>query len=206
MTSEATTALASALASIAPDGVSTAVRRIDAGDVRLLFPSERLHVQGAVARRRTEFATGRALLRRLLDHDAEILTAPNGSPVAPVGTTVTLAHDRSHAVAASTRRRSVEGLGIDIEPHGAVDPATASTVCLPEERHLDPTLVFVIKEASYKAWSSRGGPMLEFDDMRVDVNGSSTFTSLATVSSFPIAGSYATAAGHWLALAWIGHP
>ena len=190
-----------ALRSIAPPWVRTGVRRIDARDEPGLWPNERQAVAGAIERRRAEFATGRALLRSLIDEDVEIPMGTDRRPVLPDGVTGTLAHDRDIAVAAVTTRPACRALGIDIEPATVLDDDVARMICTPQERHLDAHLVFVLKEAVYKTWSSLGGGLLEHNDVVVDVEPSGSLyraTVIPAAASFT--GRYALVDDRYLAL------
>jgi 4'-phosphopantetheinyl transferase EntD len=183
-----------ALRSLAPSWVSTGARAIDLEDIDAMWPGERAAVARAVVRRQAEFATGRALLRRLIGEDVEIGVRPDRRPQLPIGVTGTLAHDHEIAVAATTTRPSCRALGVDVEPMAVFAPDEARLVLRPEERHLDGHLVFVLKEAVYKAWSSMGGGMLDHHDVVVDVNESEReFT--AVVGSLP-----ATFSGRFIAV------
>jgi 4'-phosphopantetheinyl transferase EntD len=181
--------------------VRTGVRRIDRGDEAGLWPNERRAIGGAVERRRAEFATGRALLRSLLDEDVEIPIGGDRRPVLPDGVRGTLAHDREIAVAAVTTRRTCRALGIDIEPATVLDDDVARVICTPRERHLDAHLVFVLKEAVYKAWSSLGGGLLEHSDVVVDVEPSdSLFRATVIPTAAAFTGRYTVLDGRYLAL------
>lgn len=186
---------------MAPPWVRTGVRAIDPRDEADLWPNERTAIAGAVAGRRAEFATGRALLRLLIGDDAEIPIGIDRRPRLPDGVTASLAHDRDIAVAAVTTRPSCRALGIDIEPATALDEDVARLVCGPKERHLDAHLVFVLKEAVYKAWSSLGGRMLEHSEVSVDVDPSgSHFTAMVASDDVSFTGRYAAVDGRYLAL------
>ena len=190
-----------ALRAIAPAWVRTGVRMIDATDESRLWPNERAAVAAAVHARRSEFATGRALLRDLLDLDTEIPVGPDRRPELPEGIVGTLAHDRDLAVAATAAAASCRALGIDIEPMTELEGDLVPTICRPEERHLDAHLVFVLKEAAYKAWSSLGGRMLEHHDVSVRFdhrNGGFAATVLPDAIEFT--GRYAAVERRHLAL------
>ena len=186
---------------MAPSWVRTGARAIHAGDEAGLWPSERAAIARAVTTRRDEFATGRALLRHLIGDDVEIPVGPDRRPQFPIGISGTLAHDRDIAVAATTTQRTCRALGVDIEPAGVLDESVAHTICRPEERHLDAHLVFVLKEAAYKAWSSLGGRMLEHWDVAVTVDRSDrTFTATVIADATALTGRYAVVDDRYLAL------
>jgi 4'-phosphopantetheinyl transferase EntD len=166
-----------------------------------MWPNERTSIAGAVAGRRAEFATGRALLRQLIGDEIEIPVGSDRRPRLPDGITASLAHDRDLAVAAVTTRPTCRALGIDIEPATALDEDVARLICGPQERHLDAHLVFVLKEAVYKAWSSLGGRMLEHSEVSVEVDPSgSYFTATVTPDEASFAGRYTLVDGRYLAL------
>ena len=112
-----------------------------------------------MAKRRHEFATGRALLRQLIGSDVAIPVGPDRAPVLPAGVRASLAHDHGLAVAAVTTDPRVRALGIDIEPVDPLPPDIATVVLRPDEVGLDAHHAFTMKEAAYKAWSRLGGAL-----------------------------------------------
>ena len=190
-----------ALHDIAPSGVRTGVRTIDGADQATLWPSEQAAVAAAVRSRRIEFATGRALLRELLGTDTEIPVRPDRRPEFPSGIVGTLAHDQDIAVAATAGATSYRALGIDIEPTTELEADLVSLICRPEERHVDAHLVFVLKEAVYKAWSALGGRMLEHREVSVRVDHrSGDFTATILPNAVEFTGRYVTVENRHLAL------
>lgn len=192
------TDIATALRRLAPAGVLTGSRLIDAADLTRLRPAESAAVGRAVERRRREFATGRVLLRELLDTDDVIPVRADRSPELPAGVVGSLAHDDVVAVAAVSRV-GVAALGIDIERHGPADRELAAEVLRPDDAAVDARLAFVMKEASYKAWSGGGGHLLEFSDVRLSVDGD-RFTGEVVATGDRLDGRWADVAGRWLAL------
>lgn len=191
---------AGALREITPPTVRSGWRTID-GDDAGLHDDERGAIAGAVDRRRREFASGRALLRELMQTDAAIVPSPTRAPTSPPGWCCTLAHDDEVAVAAATDDPAVAAVGIDVEAVDSIGPDEASIVLRPDEVDIDPTLAFVVKEAVYKAWSGTGGPMLDHHDVRVELGGG-CFRAVV-LGEHPIGGRYARAGDRWLALAVI---
>lgn len=193
--------IAEALRSLAPSWVRTGARAIDVGDLDGLWPRERAAVAGAVIPRQAEFATGRALLRQLIGDNVEIRVDPDRRPRLPVGVVGTLAHDQEVAVAATTTRSSCRAIGVDVEPVTVFAPDEALLILRPEERHLDAHLVFVLKEAVYKAWSSLGGGMLDHHEVAVDVDESGR-DFRAIVGSIPtrFSGRYIAVEDRYIAL------
>lgn len=177
------------------------MRRIDERDVAGLWPVERRTVAGAADTRVVEFASGRALLRSLLDGAIAIPVGQRREPVFPAGVTGTLAHDGQLAVAAVSVEPRCAALGVDVEPAAALDTDIASIIRTEHERHIDPALVFVTKEAVYKAWSSLGGGFLEPRDVVVDVDPTrARFLATIVPTAASVAGRHACAEGRYIAL------
>jgi 4'-phosphopantetheinyl transferase EntD len=160
-----------ALQTLAPPSVVTGCRSIDSCDWATIHPIERELVARAVPKRRAEFASGRALLHELLDDRQPILAEANRMPRWPAGVRGSLAHDHRWAVAAVSRDADVDAVGIDIEPMTPLSADLAAAIRRPEERALDAHLAFVLKEATYKAWSALGGGLLDHQDVLVSVAG-----------------------------------
>lgn len=87
-----------ALRAMAPAWVRTGAGLTCAADEAELRPSERAAVASSVGTQRTEFATGKALLRRLIGDDVAIPIGTDRRPCLPIGMLGTLAHDRTIAV------------------------------------------------------------------------------------------------------------
>jgi 4'-phosphopantetheinyl transferase EntD len=201
VTSDTVRRIDHALRSLAPSWVRTGARAVDISDLDGLWPSERAAVRGAVIGRQTEFATGRALLRQLIGQNVEIGVGATRRPLLPPGIVGTLAHDHQIALAAVTRRSSCSALGVDLEPAVGLSPEDAQVVLRPEERDLDAHLVFVLKEAVYKAWSALGGPLIEHHDVTVSIDGSGRdFTASIGPNACRFAGRYIAVEGRYVAL------
>ena len=201
MLSDTTRRIDEGLRSLAPAWVRTGARAIDVSDLDGMWPGERATVAEAVIHRQAEFATGRALLRQLIGDNVEIRVGPDRRPHFPAGVTGTLAHDQEIAVAAITTRSSCRALGVDVEPITVFAADEARLILRPEERHLDAHLVFVLKEAVYKAWSSLGGGMLEHHEVAVDVDETGRdFTAIVGSVSTRFAGRYLAVEDRYIAL------
>jgi len=199
--SDTTRRIDEGLRSLAPAWVRTGARAIDVSDLDGMWPGERAAVAKAVILRQAEFATGRALLRQLIGDNVEIRVGPDRRPHFPAGVTGTLAHDQEVAVAAITTRSSCRALGVDVEPVTVFAPDEARLILRPEERHLDAHLVFVLKEAVYKAWSSLGGAMLDHHEVAVDVDDSGRdFTAIVGSVPTRFAGRYLAVEDRYVAL------
>lgn len=179
--------------------ISVGSRLIDDADLSALAAGEAAVVANAVPRRRREFATGRALLHQLSGSNAPILVTSNRSPQLPLGWRGSLAHDDTVAVAAVSRDIGIRSIGIDIEPITALSVETAQVILRHDDPRIDAHLAFTLKEATYKAWSSGGGRMLEHHDVRLRVSGS-TFEAEVIPNGAVFRGRFATVSGRWLAL------
>jgi 4'-phosphopantetheinyl transferase EntD len=194
-----TESILTALRALAPPYVAVGVRTI--GDWPM-FDVEREYVSAATMRRRSEFASGRALLRLLLGQDVPIPAGSDRAPILPPGVCGSLAHDDHFVVAAVGSRRDVRSLGVDIEPVDPLDQETAAAILRSDEAGLDAHLAFTLKEAAYKAWSGLGGGMLEHHDVRVSTAGS-LFRAEVVTAGVALEGAFATAGGRRLALVMV---
>jgi 4'-phosphopantetheinyl transferase EntD len=174
---------------------------VDVADLEGLWPTERAAVERAILHRQVEFATGRALLRHLLDASVEIGVESSRRPVLPHGVVGTLAHDHQIALGAVTTHPLCCALGVDLEPAGGLSPEDAGVILRPEERDLDVHLVFVLKEAVYKAWSSLGGRLIEHHDVAVDIDDArGRFTETVLPCGSRLSGRYTAALDRYIAL------
>jgi enterobactin synthetase component D len=195
--------IAQSLRALAPTGVRTACRAIDPIDWFALHEAERRLVARAVAKRRHEFATGRAVLHDVLGTDEPILADARRAPVWPFGYCGSLAHDDRYAVAAVSSDPAVRAVGIDIEPATTLTAELARVILRADEGETDAHLAFAAKEAVYKAWSSLGGGMLEHHDVRLWLrDGHVAATVDGSTQTFH--GRYATASGHTVVLVVVG--
>lgn len=193
-------AIDAALRSLAPSAIRTGVRRVDERDEALLFDVERAGIRHAVSKRRSEFASGRALLRQLVDRDLAIPVGANGAPILPDGFAGSLAHDESFAVAAVSCDRRLAAIGVDVEPVGEVDTGFSELVLRFDDDTSDPLLAFVLKEAVYKAWSRPGRPLLEHHDVRLAFVGSKRFTATIEPAGELFEGRFRVVDRRWIAL------
>ena len=155
-------------------GALVTARRIRPGDEAAFAgarPTGRLEVRRASGAARI---AARALLGELgADAAAPLLRSASGSPLWPEGIIGSIAHDEAFAVAAAARRGRLVGLGVDLEP---AEPLPGDVVDLVlSEAELRRTegdgvaqrLVFVAKEAVYKAIHPLDGTRLDFPDIDV---------------------------------------
>lgn len=194
------------LAALAPAGCRLGLRRLDAADIPRLTAAEAALIPTAGPARRTEFATGRALLHELLPGSGPILTVASGAPSLPDGVVGSLAHDRVAALAVLAPATSAAALGIDLEHvrSDSDDDELRSAVLRADDTPLHPTLAFVIKEAAYKAYSGLGGPMVGPLDVRLTATGHTFvthFPATAHTAAWSVEGVYVSSSDCWAALA-----
>lgn len=192
--------LTEALRSLCPDDVRVGALLVDDRHVAALRPAERDAVATAGPGRRREFATGRALLHRLLPDAGDLAVLPSRAPRLPAGVAASLAHDHDVAVAVAVETGPGRAtLGVDLEAQVAFSPEEAAVVRRTDEGDLDPCLAFVLKEAAYKAWAGAGGELLEFHEVRLDV-GDDAFTAAVRGGVQTFHGRHVLVAGRWLAV------
>ena len=116
----------------------------------------------------------RTLLDRLgADASAPLQRLASGAPHWPAGIIGSLAHDEAFALAAAARRGRLVGLGVDIEPAEPLpDDVVELVLSQGEQRQtlgdgVARRLVFVAKEAVYKAIHPLDGTPLDFPDIEV---------------------------------------
>ena len=180
-----------------------AALKIDSAHISALRAEELALVGSACGQRRAEFATGRALLHDLLGTPEPIVRSANGSPAWPEGVVGSLAHDRSHAIAAVGSAQNYRTIGIDIEPHGKPeDDELRMSVLRADDPDIDPVAAFVMKEAAYKAWSDLGGEIVGPLEVRLEVDGNK-FTAEMPAPAMHVQGTFVDTGKAWLAIATI---
>jgi 4'-phosphopantetheinyl transferase EntD len=157
-------------------------------------------------KRRQEFAAGRhyarEALRTLGFSQVPIPIQLSRAPSWPRGVVGTISHSHGHCVAAVALRADIAAVGIDIESKDPLETDIIPLVCREGEckdrRFIEssigvdvPKLVFVIKEAFYKAYYSIAGTFLEFTDVEVTLDPASMAFDARVVNSNRPAGSYA---------------
>lgn len=179
-------ALSQALAALVPLGVRIGHRIIGPGDEDELMATELAGFAGAAEKVLRQSGAARAVARELLGaismHDAALPRAASRAPIWPSGIVGSMAHDEEVAVAAVTSTRHHAALGIDVEPAIPLPPEVVPLVSTAQERSryaaeiIESRLLFVIKEAVYKALNPTDGIFLEFHDVEVDLDGRSCRT------------------------------
>lgn len=183
-----------------PDHLKVGVRAISDADVALLHAVELTQINKVVPGRRNEFATGRALLRGLLESNAELPVGPNRAPLLPPDARGSLAHDEEWAIAAVSRDSRVASIGLDMERDVELHQDLGRIIVRPDEDHLDPLLAFVLKEATYKAWSGLGGRLLEHQDVRLVVGSRDSFDAEVIETGATFYGRWVRSAGRVFAI------
>lgn len=211
--------LTAVLDAMALAAVRVGVRRISPDDIELLATEERDLIPSMTAARQAEFASGRALLRHMLKTTQPILRGARGQPLVSGDAVASLAHDHSHAIAATALRIDAAAIGVDLEPANSVsltDNETAMIVRI-DDIVRGPLAAFVAKEAVYKAWSALGGQLLNHHDVRIvdrdvdiDEGAGDAFRASVLVEPVPVEshtsipttfrGRYIRTTTHWVAL------
>jgi len=171
--------LKAALRTIAPRGVLVGHRFIRPGDEEALLPEERTAFRQTASKVARQSGAARIVARDLLAvrgfHGVALPRSGSGAPVWPHGVVGSLAHDEEVAVAAVANSQDFSALGIDVEPADPLPPDLVRFVATPSERRrysaglLESRIMFVIKEAIYKALHPLDDMFLDFHDMEVDL-------------------------------------
>lgn len=170
--------LRSAIDAMALSGIAIGHRLISPGDEDVLMPDEERALSRVVVKRRRAAGAARIVARQLLSQlghvGCSLPKAPSGAPVWPAGVVGSLAHDDEVAVAAVATVDRIAALGIDVEPAEELPPDLIDIVATPQERlgigdqlYLG-RLLFVAKEAVYKAVYPLDATFLEHHDVEVD--------------------------------------
>jgi len=170
--------LQATLAAIKQPGLSCAYKFISVGDEDALLPNEAKLFEKSVISVRRQSGAARIAARWLLAEfgyaSAEILRGPSFGPIWPPGIVGSLAHDAEMAVAVVGDRNRFACVGIDIEPDLPLPPEIMHLVTTESERQrlprrlLESRLVFVMKEAVYKAVNTLDRFSFDFQDIEVD--------------------------------------
>ena len=179
--------LAAVLSDAVPADLLVGCRAIGAGDAALLLTEEARALTTTVPAARAASGAARGLARTLLTQleapPAPILRTPAGAPTWPTGYVGSLAHDDTVAVAVVARAATAAGLGIDVEPAEPLPADVATLVVRPDDRlgetgdPLATRLAFVAKEAVYKAVHPLCGEILDWPDIRIDLDAGRAVTS-----------------------------
>ena len=194
---------------LAIPGIIIGHRFISPGDECALTPEQTAASPAVKARRCSGAArmVGRELLVRAGYPASTVPKARSGAPIWPHGLVGTLAHDSQIAVAALAPRRKFAAIGIDIEPAEPLPSELFSLIATPSEQTLLETylyggrLLFVAKEAVYKAVASLDRIFPDHKDIEVDFA-----KGAAVVGNGRTVGLRFLVSNHLLALAFIRAP
>ena len=201
-------AFQSAIDAVSYPGVMIGHRLISAGDEYALKAEELPAFAGSVIKVRRASGAARVVARQLLHRigypECAIPKSSSGAPIWPEGIVGSLAHDSNIAVAAIAARRAFEAIGIDVEPAEMLPPDLLDLVATPKERLRisdDPyrgRLLFVAKEAVYKAVNPVEHVFLDHHDVEIDFEQRKAFVRTGRVVDLRFA-----VATHLVALAFL---
>lgn len=148
-----------------------------------LFDVESLALSGAVAKRRREFTAGRTYARAALAALAcppqPIPPAADRRPIWPHGFVGSISHCDHLCAAIVGRSAAYVGLGIDIDDDTPVEDGLRDIICRPDERQRltapglsadAAKLLFVMKEAVFKAYYPATNAFLDFHEVSVELD------------------------------------
>src|SRR5665213_1595600 len=168
-----------AIATLAVPSVMISHRLISAGDEYALMPEEAASFGTSFAKVKRASGSARMVARELLAHlgfeDRAVSKATSGAPIWPDGVVGSISHDSRIAIVAVALSRDVAALGIDIEPAEFLPPDLLEYIATSRElRRIadDPfggRLLFVAKEAVYKAVYPLDHEFLEHQDVEIDL-------------------------------------
>jgi len=165
-----------------------------------LHAAERSIAEGAGAKRRAEFSTGRACahaaLRRLGVPDAPVLMLESRAPAWPSGLVGSVSHTNGCCAAVVGMSPPWLAIGLDVERDVALAPGLEARVCTtaerawlverpPAERGHWAKLFFSAKEAVYKCQHPLAGLRLGFQDVEVQLRGGEFSAVLGDARQLP---------------------
>ena len=168
--------LQSAIERLALPGIMIGHRLISPGDEYALLPQEAVASASAKIRRPSGAAriVARELLARMGCEARAVPKASCGAPIWPPQIVGSLAHDSQVAIAALAPCREFSSIGIDVEPAEAAPIellkiiATASELSTLDTYAYGGRLLFVAKEAVYKAIAGLDQLFLDHRDVEID--------------------------------------
>jgi 4'-phosphopantetheinyl transferase EntD len=149
-----------------------------------LHPEEARAIAAAAPKRQREFAAGRLCARRALGRlgvsGFPLLAGPDRAPHWPPGVVGSISHTDRYAIAVVAPRASYRSVGVDAEPDEPLEEDLWAAICTGRElRWLEAQpspergrlarLIFSAKESFYKLQFPLTGAMLEFGDVRIDI-------------------------------------
>jgi 4'-phosphopantetheinyl transferase EntD len=170
--------LARDIEALAVPGLLIGHRVISPGDENALLDEEAASIASPIVAVRRASGAARIVARELLTRlgyaHVAVPKGEAGEPIWLAGLTGSLAHDDRIAVAAVGRQGDVRAVGIDVEPAVPLPPEMLKLIATPQELRsiaddpLQGKLLFVAKEAVYKAVYPLDRVFLEFRDIEVD--------------------------------------
>ncbi|MFN4058509.1 MAG: 4'-phosphopantetheinyl transferase [Roseinatronobacter sp.] len=145
-----------------------------------LVGDEVFAIEHVTAARAREFAAGRAAARMAMENlghaPRPILQGEDRAPIWPVGLTGSITHTSRDALAVVTDDPTIRALGIDMEPSTPLEPDLWRAICTqddllwlarlgPSQRGHFAKLIFSAKEAFYKAQYQISGTLIDFRDV-----------------------------------------
>jgi 4'-phosphopantetheinyl transferase EntD len=177
-------------------------RIISHGDELALLEEETGSLSFLTFERRRASGAARHVARQLMNSmgfaDRPILRGTFGAPIWPAGVIGSMAHDDRIAVAAVGLRCDLDAVGIDIESIDQLPPDMFEMITTLRERRaiadnpLGAKLLFVIKEAVYKAAYPLDHEFLDFHGIDVDL--ASRLATTTTGRTFAL---------HWCVLSYM---
>jgi 4'-phosphopantetheinyl transferase EntD len=168
-----------AIGSLTVPGLLIGHRMISQGDELTLLPQEKESLSFLTIERRRASGAARHVARKLMNSmgfaELPILRGTDGAPIWPSGIVGSMAHDDRIAVASVGLQRDLDTVGIDIESVDPLPPDMLELIATPMEQRaiadnpLGAKLLFVIKEAVYKAVYPLDHKFLDFHDIDVDL-------------------------------------
>jgi len=187
---DAAESLAAAAARLLPGSVLSAASHID-GTAALTHDAERALVERAVAKRKHEFAAGRALAHVLISRlggvDEPLVTGKGRAPAWPKGLVGSISHGAGLCVVAVASQARCSALGLDVEDAAPLKQKLWRHVLRDEEQAelaglsdddagRRAKLAFSAKECFYKALWPRLTRVLNFEDVRLSIADDGSFT------------------------------
>lgn len=164
-------------------------------------PFEAGSIPKANAKRRREFAIGRALarqgLRTLGFADVPLLNGEDRAPVWPAGSVGSISHTDDYCVAVVARCPPYRSLGVDAEPAVPLEESLWPQICTAfeldwlgkqqaSERGMLCHLLFVVKECVYKFQAPLSQTFLNFHDVEATFDPTSrTFDAVIRREGVP---------------------
>ena len=199
----------SAIDTLSFPGVKLGHRLISPGDEDALLTEEAAAFAGSVVKVRRASGAARIVARQLLRQfghpPCALPKGAAGAPVWPAGIIGSMAHDSRIAVAAVGMRADVGALGVDIEPAEPLPSELLDLVATPQEQlklsddAYRGRLLFVAKEAVYKAVYPLDRVFLEHHDVEIDLAERKAVVRSARVVEL----RFSTSAHHLVALAFL---